>query len=291
MAALAAKTLVWLLCLMPLAWARGLGRALGGLIFALDGKHRRIALENLTRAFPEKDDAWRMTTARKAMKNLGGNFFEYFHLSDKDREALLDRVTFPDMTAVKKLAGEGKAFLYLTGHCGNWEVLALACSANGYLSAGVGRPLDNPYLDTLLKDMRSRFGCNMISKKKGMRQVLRVLSGGGSVGVLMDQNVDRKEGVFVDFFGTPACTNKGLAILAGRGYPVVPMFIHRSGDRYNVTIAPALSLSFSGNEERDIRENTAVFTRVIEEQIRQFPEEWLWFHRRWKTRPLETSEK
>lgn len=263
---------------------------MGSLVFAVDAKHRSIALENLTRAFPEKDDAWRLATARASMRNLVENFFEFFHLSNKDRETVLARVSAVGLENIDSEGLRERGYLYLTAHCGNWEVIALAYSARRYLSSAVARPLDNPWLNDFLDGMRSRFGARIISKKKGMRQIVKAMASRECVGILLDQNVDRKEGVFVDFFGEPACTNKGLALLARRGYPVVPGFAHRCGDLHQVHVGKPIPLVCTDDEERDIVENTARFNKAIEEHIRQYPEEWLWFHRRWKTRPLETGE-
>ena len=281
-----ARGIVGLLRGVSLDRARAMGRRLGGLVFAVDAKHRAIALENLRRAFPEKDDAWRLATARRSMENLVENFFEFFHLSDKDKETVLGRVCTTGIENIDEAGLRDKGYLYLTGHCGNWEVIALAYTARGFLSSAVARPLDNPWLNDLIDGMRSRFGGKIISKRNGMRQIIRATASGECIGILLDQNVDRKEGVFVDFFGEPACTNKGLALLARKGYAVVPGFAHRCGDLHQVTIGKPLPVARTDDEERDIVENTALFTKTIEDHIRQHPEEWLWFHRRWKTRPL-----
>ncbi|MDH4101434.1 MAG: hypothetical protein OEV28_12775, partial [Nitrospirota bacterium] len=212
--AVLARGIVGLLRGVSLDRARAMGRRLGGLVFAVDAKHRAIALENLRRAFPEKDDAWRLATARRSMENLVENFFEFFHLSDKDKETVLGRVCTTGIENIDEAGLRDKGYLYLTGHCGNWEVIALAYTARGFLSSAVARPLDNPWLNDLIDGMRSRFGGKIISKRNGMRQIIRATASGECIGILLDQNVDRKEGVFVDFFGEPACTNKGLALLA-----------------------------------------------------------------------------
>ena len=151
----------------------------------------------------------------------------------------------------------------------------------------VVRPLDNPYLEKAVSGIRTRYGNFLIDKKNGMREILRTLDRGGLVGILLDQNVSRREGVFVDFFGRPACTNKGLALIARKtGAPVIPAFTRRSGlSRHDIIVGEEVPLVDTGDRDADIAANTQAYTRIIEDFIRDNPDCWFWMHRRWNTRP------
>jgi KDO2-lipid IV(A) lauroyltransferase len=151
----------------------------------------------------------------------------------------------------------------------------------------VVRPLDNPYLDREVSRLREQYGNFLINKTNGMRDILKTLASGNAVGILLDQNVKAKEGVFVDFFGRPACTNKGLALMAGRTKaPVIPAFIHRVGpDRHEILIGDEMPLIETGDKEADIIANTQAYTKAIEDFINDYPDQWFWMHRRWKTKP------
>ncbi len=176
----------------------------------------------------------------------------------------------------------------MTAHFGNWEWMA----ATFPLLVGVPchvvmRPLDNKFLDKLVDSLRTWTGNKTIPKRKAMARMLRLLQNGEIIGVLLDQNVDWHEGVFVNFFGELACTNLGLASLALRtGTPVLPAFnIREKNGRYRVIIEPEISLISTGDKNLDILQNTQVFNQIIEKYIRAYPDQWLWLHRRWKTRP------
>ena len=176
----------------------------------------------------------------------------------------------------------------LTGHFGNWELMsaamALRFNANG---AVVVRPADFAPADRLLTSLRSRFGTEIIAKKRAMKKLLAAKKENKVIGILLDQNVDWYEGVFVPFLGKSACSNKGLALVALRtGSPVVPSFSVRQPDgRYRIVFEDAVSLIRTGDKIKDIEENTALFTQIIGKYVSQYPDQWFWFHKRWKTRP------
>jgi KDO2-lipid IV(A) lauroyltransferase len=184
------------------------------------------------------------------------------------------------------MARHGRALL-LTAHLGNWELLPVACRLAGHPLSVVLRPLDAAWLDRLATRMRERSEVDLIDKRAALRPVLRALAGGGMVGILLDQNAARREGVFVPFFGRPASTSKSLAVLALRtGSPIVPAFIHREdGGRHRVVVGRPLTMPDAADVDAAVVAVTAACTDAIEAAIRRTPDQWLWMHDRWRTRP------
>jgi KDO2-lipid IV(A) lauroyltransferase len=171
---------------------------------------------------------------------------------------------------------------------GGWEIGSFVHSVHGNAMRIVVRPLDNPFLHQLVEHYRTLQGNTCFDKQDFARGLLSAMKAGETVGILMDTNMTPPQGVFVPFFGVPACTASGLARVAlHTDASVIPAFTIWDGElgKYRVHFAPALVLTRTGNEEADVIENTALFTRVIEDYVRKYPEQWLWVHRRWKTRP------
>jgi KDO2-lipid IV(A) lauroyltransferase len=183
------------------------------------------------------------------------------------------------------MASHGRA-LMLTAHLGNWELLSAAHRLTGVPLSIVVRPLDAPWLDALAERLRRKTGVELIAKRGALRAVLQALRRGRMIGILMDQNASRREGVFVDFFGRAASTSRSIALLAVRTRsPVVPVFARRDGPgRHTVVFLPALPLPVNGAEAAVV-ELTARCTKTIERAVRDAPEQWLWSHDRWRTRP------
>jgi KDO2-lipid IV(A) lauroyltransferase len=188
------------------------------------------------------------------------------------------------------LAGQkcGKGVLYLTGHIGAWELSSYAHALYGYPLHYMARPLDNKPLDAMVNRYRGLSGNQPIYKNESARVMLRVLKDAGTVGILADQNTMPEEGVWVDFFGTPACTSTGIARVAlHTGAAVVPGYAvwdERLG-KYRLRFEPPVELVRTGDTERDVAENTQRFAKVIEGIIRKYPDQWVWVHARWKNRP------
>jgi len=200
-----------------------------------------------------------------------------------DRVVLLDG--FENFAAAQ---AKGKGVLFLTGHMSAWELAPFAQALFGHPLHFLVRPIDNPRVDALVTKYRCLSGNLPIEKNQSARAVLKVLAANGTVGVLADQNTLLAEGVFVDFFGVLASTTAGLARFAlHTGAAVVPVFLHWDKElpKYRLSFEPQVELVRSGDEDSDIRENTQRFTRIIENYIRRYPDQWLWLHRRWTTRP------
>jgi len=279
------KCLVFLLGHLPLCLARRGGKGLGWLFYRIDKRHRETVLNNLKLAgYPETR---REDITRAVFSNLGITVLETMRTPWLRRASLEGLVEAEGSDVLEKALKRGRGVITLTAHLGNWELLAAWYAIMGYKMDVVVRDMDSPLVASLMEWMRTSHGHTMVLKKRSMRRLLRTLSSNGIVGILLDQNVARVEGVFVDFFSTPACTNKGPAMLAAAsGAAVIPAFITRENGKNVLRIGPEVELFHSGDKNKDVLENTARLTAVIEEAVRRAPEQWFWVHRRWKTRPL-----
>ena len=293
---LVAYPIITLFSLLPPAWAVRIGKWLGRVAFLVDARHRHISLTNLKAAFPDLSASERWTIARKTFENLGKTLLEIPGLARQKREDIQRRVRYTGVDRKEWIRAqqEGGALL-LTGHIGNWELMALGFGWQDEANlAFVARPLDNPYFDRWVNRLRTRSGNRMIPKKGALRGISRALREGFFVGLLMDQGATGRDGVFVDFFGHLAGSNVALGFLAGRfGVPVHPVHIFRdaSGTGHTVHIGPKLPVARTGRKKSDILENTQMFQKALEEIIRQHPEQWFWMHRRWKGSPTVSYEK
>ncbi|MGH7311813.1 MAG: lysophospholipid acyltransferase family protein [Candidatus Rokuibacteriota bacterium] len=271
----------------PWGVASWLGRRLGDLAYLAWLGRRRIALENLAQAFPELTAADRRALCRRSWQHLGLVFVELCALLSRPLDDLLSRITVEGREHLDRAMAAHGRVLALSGHLGNWELLNVAHRVTPYPLAVVVRPLDSRWLNPLAERVRLRTGVELIDKRGALRPVLAALSRGGMVGILLDQNTARSEGVFVPFFGCPASTSRSVALLALRtGAPVVPIFARREGGgRHRIIVRPPLDAPKTGDREAAVAELTGRCTEVIEAAIREAPEQWLWMHNRWRTRP------
>jgi KDO2-lipid IV(A) lauroyltransferase len=284
---------LWALNAVPLRWRVFFFERLGRFLYALDDRHRRIALRNLALAFPEKGEKEREAIARSAFTNLGRVAAEFTFTPRLSGENIRRYVFIEGAENFERARQKGKGVLFLTAHYGNWEWMAAAFPLlTGHPSYVVFRPLDSRFLDGVVQRLRTSTGNRSIPKQKAMGQILRLLKREEHVGILLDQNMAWQEGVFVDFFGEAACTNTGMALLALKtGAAVLPAFNVRTQDgRYRVIIEPEVPLIRTGNKNTDVFQNTQLFTKIIERYIRDYPDHWLWVHQRWKTRPWQARQ-
>ncbi|MBI3802820.1 MAG: lysophospholipid acyltransferase family protein [Nitrospirae bacterium] len=284
---LLARILILFLQRLPFRIAVAFGAALGRLFYLADRRHRWITFEALKTAIgTERDERELWRIARGVFENLGRSVTEFVWIQGRPADLLMQRTTFEGMEHYTAAAEGKKGVLLLTAHFGNWEWMATAAAVLGMKLSVVARPLDNPYLNEMINGWRERYGNRVLNKRTSAAEIMRRLRAGETVGVLLDQNTALSEAVFVDYFGRPAATHKGLAIMALRtGVPLLPAFIVREGNRHRVIVEKPLEIPRTGNLERDIREATALFTRTIESYVRRYPDQWLWVHRRWKTQP------
>ena len=273
-----------LLAWLPARVGLWFGRRLGDLAWAALPGRRKLTLDNLQRAFGGDRDARELhRLGRRSFQHLGMNLVEGCVLFFRPPAVMLSRVTLEGVEHLEAAAESAKGILLLTAHFGNWELLAASHALSGFALSVVVRPLDNPVLDRVIARFRQRCGVELIAKRRALREVLDALRRRRMVGILLDQNAARSEGVFVPFFGMPASTSKALALVALRARaPVTPVFIRRDASgRHTVRVEPALPPPADG----DVTAYTAAFNRAIESAIRRAPEQWFWMHARWRTRP------
>jgi KDO2-lipid IV(A) lauroyltransferase len=238
--------------------------------------------------FPEKSQAERKRILRGVFTSLGRQLAELCQFPRYTAESIAEVVVYDGLENYERAYARGKGVLFLTAHFGGWELSAFAHSLHGHRVNIVMRPMDNEYLDRMLQSYRTMHGNKVVPKDDFVRGLLAAMRAGETVGILMDTNMTPPQGVFVDFFGIPACTASGLARIALRtDAAVVPGFTiwDEKLGKYRLRFDPALELIRTGNLEADIVANTQLFTKVIEDYVRKHPEQWLWVHRRWKTRP------
>ncbi len=277
--------------LVPRKTAVVLSRIFGRIWFAVDRRHREVAIENLTLAFGSQMGAADIRKlARRNFANLSMILFEV-GWSMRIKEADVNRYfRIYGLENLQAAVKNHKGVLVLTAHIGNWELLIMLAAMVGFPMSAIYRPLDFAPLDRFFVELRSRFGARMHPKVRAMRKVLRSLKSNELVGILLDQNTGGQSAVFADFFGKPAGTNKGLALLARETMaPVIPAFLVREGDGYRAEFGPMIPLVKTDDKTKDIEANTAKYNQVLENFIRRYPEQWFWVHRRWKTRPPENE--
>lgn len=245
-------------------------------------------MRNLEMALPEKTKAERVQIVRGVFTSLGRQLSELCQFPRYTPENVEDVVVYDGLENYEQAYVRGKGVLFLTAHFGGWELSAFAHSLHGHWVNIVMRPMDNSYLDEMLQRYRTMHGNKVVPKDDFVRGLLAAMKAGETVGILMDTNMTPPQGVFVNFFGIPACTASGLARIALRtDAAVVPGFTiwDKSLGKYRLRFDPAIDLVRTGNLEEDIIANTQKFTKVIEDYVREYPDQWLWVHRRWKTRP------
>jgi Kdo2-lipid IVA lauroyltransferase/acyltransferase len=273
--------------LMPWAVVRALGALLGLTFYALDRVHRRVADTNLAMAFPARTAAERRRITCTMFVHFGRLLFELLRFSTLDPDAMRRRIEFEGEERARAAYAQGKGVLFVTGHFGYWEIHAighgLALEPIGVLA----RALDNPMLNELLEQVRSKTGNFVIYRQGAVRRVLRALAAGQGVALLIDQHMHSPDAIYVDFFERPAATTSMLAALALRtGAPVVPVFaLPLPGGRFRLIYEHPVP-----PPDRDapdaIREFTQRSTDVLEMYVRRHPSLWLWMHRRWRDAPL-----
>ena len=279
------KLLVKFLASLSHDTAMALGRRLGVLVSVLIRKQREQAIAELTRCFPGKtrDEIRAMT--RRMFEHQGMNQVELFRwIGGRDTE-IDPTISMKGSEVVADALARGKGIAVLTAHIGNFDLMGL-WAARRYPMTIISKDLKNDGLNKFWMEARRKSSLGIVPAHNSYRDCLRVLKKNGCLGFILDQNMIRKEGIFVDFFGKPACTTPGLAVLAAHaGAPVVPVFIVRREDgRHEVHALPAMEPP-EDRKPDTMAKATQAYTKVIEDFIRQYPEQWIWMHRRWRTKP------
>jgi KDO2-lipid IV(A) lauroyltransferase len=274
--------------LLPRGLARAVGAAIGALAFRGLGRLRRVGLRNLTLAFPEMTEGEREEILRSEYRNLGFLLAEFCKMPDYTAATASRFIRYEGLENYLRAREQGKGVLVLTGHLGAWELSSFYHSLMGMPMGMVIRRLDNPLVDAFVNRIRCLRGNRVIHKDDFARGLIASMRAGETVGILMDTNMTPPQGVFVPFFGVLACTASGMARIAEKtGAAVVPGFLlwEESERKYVLRFGEELEVVHTGDAEQDAVTNTAAFTAAIEGYVRQYPEQWLWMHRRWKTRP------
>jgi KDO2-lipid IV(A) lauroyltransferase len=272
----------------PRSMARAMGVGLARLLFQAAPKLRKTAEFNLKLAFPQWTSAQRERTIRGMVRSLGWMAAEFARMPRYTSKNIGEIIVLDGHENFLEGHKRGKGVLFLTAHVGAWELSSFAHALYGYPLNYMARPLDNRRLDALVNRYRGLSGNAPIFKNESARAMLKILKDAGTIGILADQNTMREEGAFVDFFGTPACTTTGIARVAlHTGAAVVPGYAvwDESLNKYRLRFERPVELVRTGDAERDIFENTQLFAKVTEDIIRKYPQQWVWLHARWKTRP------
>jgi len=276
------------LLLLPRRAAIIAGKLIAIAAYHLHGKLRRVGYRNLELAMPELDPADRRVIIRGAFLNLGRLLGEFSQFPKITPQNISKFVVYDGLENYIRASESGRGVLMLTGHVGAWELCAFAHGVYGHPLSFLVRPLDNPLLDRMVSRYRGLSGNRTIDKNRAVKPVLEILRRGQDVGLLIDANTLPDQGVFCDFFGTPACSTTGLAVFALRAdAPVVPGFLvwDEQLKKHRLRFDPEVPLIRTGDFKEEVKLNTARFTKVIEEYARRYPEQWLWIHKRWHTRP------
>jgi Kdo2-lipid IVA lauroyltransferase/acyltransferase len=279
--------------LLPRPAARFVGAGFAAAAYTVRTPLRRAAMFNLGLAFPDWNAEKRRRVIRGMIQQIGwmaAEFSQFPKYSTKNIQKIVVLDGFENFDAARR---RGRGVLFLTGHMSAWELAPFAHALYGNPLHFLVRPIANRRVDALVNHYRCLSGNQPIEKNKSARSILRILADGGTVGILSDHNTVLEESVFVDFFGIPASTTSGLARIALRtDAAVVPGFLSWDSARrkYRLRFEPAIELARTGDEESDVRENTARFSKTIEDYVRTYPDQWLWVHKRWKTRPPGEKE-
>jgi KDO2-lipid IV(A) lauroyltransferase len=287
-----ARTLESAVATLPESAADAVGRRVGRMVHGM-GIRREVVEANLRLAYPRADDAWLRDTTRAVYEHLGREAAAILRLSKLDPQAVIDRTDVAeDWPKLEAALGEGRGVILVTGHYGNWEIAAAAVAARGVPIAAIVRRQGNRLVDARLDGLRRRLGVETIYQSEAPSRVPRVLRKGGVVGIVGDQDA-RRAGIFVPFFGRPASTHRGPALFALKlRAPVFACVARRlpGGAARYVVAGQQIVTERTGELETDVKVLTTALVARLEAEIREAPEQYFWFHRRWKTKPEPARE-
>ena len=287
---IAVRAVLALLVAVPKSVARKVAMLGSRLLFSCLPRLRNIGLRNLELAFPELSIAERRRLLTQSFENFGrliADFAQFPRATPADLAARVDTSFLEAVARYRAAKAKGRGVIFVTTHLGNWEMLAFVFSAIFETVAYLARPLDNPFLERYTSRARSRFGNRPINKRDSILEGLAILDAGGSLGLLADVNTLQRDGVFVPFFGHLACTTRAVAMLALRTDAIiVPVCCVWDTNHYRVLVGEFVEAVRSASyAKKNIIDTTALYTTEIEKFIRAYPGQWIWIHRRWKTRP------
>jgi len=274
--------------LLPLRFALWCGRALGDFIFYIIPIRKKVSIENLAGAFPEKSQKEIHKIARRTYQNFGQNIIEFMREPKASPEILTKRVKFVNQELLENAIKNGKGAILLSGHFGNWEIMAAAISALGYPMLAIAREQRNTLINHIINDYRAAVNIGTIQLGMALRGVLKALRGNNFIAMLGDQDA-HDEGVFVNFLGKPSATARGPALFTIKtGAPLIFAACVRQKDGNHIAYFEKVQSSdLHGLTEENIRILTQRHANLLEARIRKSPDHWFWMHKRWKTKPRE----
>ena len=274
---------------VPLSVRKGFFKIFFWLFYHLGSKNRLIVMHNLQHSFPEKSVRELVKIAKGVYRHFAIVAAEFFNLPSITKENIHQWVELEGEENYQTANAQGKGILSIVAHFGNWELMTIAIPIYLRPMQIVYRPLDSPVIDNMVEYVRTMQGNDLIPKGGSGKHIMELLKKNQIIGILSDQNVAAYEGVFVDFFGRPACTGVGLAVMSMRsGAPVVPAFMARQkSGKYKLILKPAVEVVCTDNYEADLWVNTQRFTKAVEDIVREYPDQWFWFHQRWKTKQYQ----
>lgn len=273
----------WLPRSLALVLAKGVGR----LAFGVARREAKKTIEHLTLAFGEEMDSCEIQTlARRVFihfAQIAVDVLRFPNLNSQTLEKLVE--IGKGLSVFDRVLSQGRGAILLTGHLGNWELMGALLRFHGYQGAVVGRRIYYDKLNDVLLNLRAKVTLKTIYQDESPKEFMKVLDRNEILGVLADQDIDRLDGIFVPFFGRPAYTPTAPVRLAlATGAPIVLAFLIRSGGRYRFLVEEPIQVEMKGTREETIQEYTLRWSQVVEEKIRTYPEQWVWMHRRWKTK-------
>jgi KDO2-lipid IV(A) lauroyltransferase len=273
---------------LPRSIAYRAASGLAWLGFHLARRQKRAGLQNLRMALPELSAAEHQKILRGCFQNLGRLLVEFTHFPDLSKSNISELVIHDGLENYLEGMSRGRGLIFMTAHFGAWELSSFAHALYGYPLKFIVRPIDNPRVEHLISSYRTRSGNVPVQRRSAARDILKALRQNEAVGILFDQNTTRSEGVFAKFFGIPAATTPAIALFALRtGAAVVPGFLiwDTALRKHRLRLDPPVELINTGDLDRDVLENTKHLNEILEGYVRKYPDQWLWIHRRWKTRP------
>ena len=286
----AVKTFSLLVYLLPRRSSRALGAGLGHLFYLMQTRRRQLGIENLKAAFPGRSESEYKAMLWTAFGHLGCQVAELFNFDAMSSAEKMNVVEIQGQEHVEQALAKGKGVIYFTGHFGCWELLVMHHSLRFTPLVVVVRTLDNPILDQELERIRTHAGTHVLSRQGAIRGLLRALIDGGSIGVMIDQHIQDRSAVVVDFLNRPAATTSAIATLALRtGVPVIPAFgLPLPGGRYRMVYEAPVTPP-TDDDPDPVRTYTQRCTAVLEKYVRLHPALWLWMHRRWRVSDSSTK--
>jgi Kdo2-lipid IVA lauroyltransferase/acyltransferase len=285
---LAVRSIFGIIGMFPLRTSMKIGKMTGNLLASLVPKLKKTANKNLELALPDLSDDEKSKILQGCLQSLGRQLGLVSHFKKFSHEDVRNLVEINGREIFEKAHAQGKGMLLFTGHFGSWEVFNLLPLAFGYPMNLLVRRIDNAKVEAFVDSFRTFFGGKTIDKTKSARAMFRLLENGEMLGVMADLNAQEREGVFVDFFGLPASTTASIARLALKTDAVVmPVFAvwNEEKQKYVVHLETPIEFVKTENDDENIAVLTQKITSEVEKYVRKYPEQWMWIHKRWNTRP------